>query len=112
MNTTITQPSNIGFLTVYPFGTIRPLVSNLNFLAGQIVPNLVMVQVGADSCRIGFFNSPTGTTHLLSDLFGIITNDLTTPPIVCPPVFTGSLDDDTPSQSFEIGPVQPADLSP
>jgi hypothetical protein len=111
MNTTITEPSGQGFLTVYPYGTTRPLVSNLNFDPGQTVPNLVMVQVGAATCRVGFFNNPTGTTHLLSDLFGVITNDLVTPPIVCPPVFTGSVDDDSPSRSFDVGNVEPVNVN-
>jgi hypothetical protein len=113
MNTTITEPSAQGFLTVYPFGSARPLVSNLNFLAGQTIPNLVMVAIGGtDPCRIGFFNSPTGTTHLLSDLFGVITNDLLTPPSACPvlpPVFTGSIEE-SPSPSFDVGTVEPANF--
>jgi hypothetical protein len=48
-----------------------PLASNLNFVPGQTVPNLVMVKVG-DGGKVGFYNS-AGCTHLVIDLFGVFT---------------------------------------
>ena len=38
LNVTVTDPSDNGFVTVYPCGD-RPLSSNVNFAAGQTVPN-------------------------------------------------------------------------
>ena len=47
LNVTVTDPTVPGFVTVYPTGQPRPLASNLNFVAGQIVPNQVTVEVGS-----------------------------------------------------------------
>ena len=46
LNTTIVNPSGNGFLTVYPCGRTFPNASNLNYVAGQVVPNLVDVKIG------------------------------------------------------------------
>lgn len=35
-----------GYITVYPAGSSRPTVSNLNFVAGQTIPNLSAVKTG------------------------------------------------------------------
>lgn len=69
LNVTITQPSAMGFLTVYPDGQARPTASNLNFVAGQTVPNLVVVPVGADG-DVNFYNGSPGATHLIADVAG------------------------------------------
>ena len=68
LNVTATQPSAAGHVTAYPAGTTRPVASNLNFVAGQTVPNAVVMKVGALG-RITLFNS-TGTTHLIADVAG------------------------------------------
>ncbi|MCX6522526.1 MAG: hypothetical protein NTZ21_17855 [Actinobacteria bacterium] len=46
LNVTVTEPTAAGFLTVYPCGQPRPLASNLNYVAGQTVPNFVISAVG------------------------------------------------------------------
>ena len=55
LNVTVTQGEdpNIGggFVTVYPCGT-RPEASNLNFTAGQTIPNSVIAPVSADGDRV------------------------------------------------------------
>jgi subtilisin family serine protease len=43
MNVTVTNASSAGFATAYPSGASAPNASNLNFVAGQTVPNLVTV---------------------------------------------------------------------
>ena len=68
-NVTVTEPTTAGYLTVYPNGAERPLASNLNFVAGQNVPNLVTVQVGADG-NIAVFNGSAGTAHVIIDITG------------------------------------------
>jgi hypothetical protein len=68
VNVTVTQPSVGGFLTVFPGGTARPLASNLNFVAGQTVPNLVVAKLGADG-TVSLYNS-AGTTHVVLDVVG------------------------------------------
>jgi len=46
LNVTVTNPSATSHLTVFPTGGTVPVVSNLNFSAGQTVPNRVVVKVG------------------------------------------------------------------
>jgi hypothetical protein len=72
LNVTVTDPTAISFVTVYPDGETRPLASNLNFYAGETIPNLVVVPVGADG-KVDFFNA-AGSTDLVADLAGYYTN--------------------------------------
>jgi outer membrane protein assembly factor BamB len=68
LNLTVTEPTATSFLTAWPAGVARPLASNLNFVAGQTVPNLVLVKVGAGG-RINLYNS-AGTAHVIADVEG------------------------------------------
>ena len=69
LNVTVTQPTTPGFVTVYPDGSARPLASNLNFVAGQTVPNLVVAPVGADG-KVDLYNGSGGTVQLVADASG------------------------------------------
>ena len=64
MNVTVTESTGPGFLTVYPCGSV-PTASNVNFTAGQTVPNLVIAPVSA-SGTVCFYAH--GTTHVLADI--------------------------------------------
>ena len=68
LNVTVTQPSVGGYVTVYPSGTTRPNASNLNFAAGQTIPNLVIAKVGTDG-NVAIYND-SGTTHVIADVAG------------------------------------------
>ena len=68
LNVTVTEPSAGSFLTAWPGGEARPLASNLNFVAGQTVPNLVVVKVGSTG-QVDLFNN-RGTTHVVADVAG------------------------------------------
>jgi len=68
MNVTVTRPTKGGNLTVYPGSGSVPLVSNLNFLAGETVPNLVTVQVSDG--EVSFHNNSGGTVQVVADLEG------------------------------------------
>jgi subtilisin family serine protease len=46
LNVTVTNPTIAGYVTVWPSGN-QPTASNLNFVPGQTIPNLVTVGVGA-----------------------------------------------------------------
>jgi GH25 family lysozyme M1 (1,4-beta-N-acetylmuramidase) len=63
------------FVTVWPTGRPRPNASNLNLVAGDVRPNLVTVQVGADR-KVSLYNN-AGSTHLLADLAGYYATDAT-----------------------------------
>jgi Tol biopolymer transport system component len=66
LNVTVTEPTASSFVTVYPTGSTRPTASNLNMVAGQTVPNMVIVPVGTGG-QISLFNL-AGSTHLIVDV--------------------------------------------
>ncbi|MEP7193157.1 MAG: hypothetical protein ABI903_09855, partial [Actinomycetota bacterium] len=68
LNVTATDPTAAGYLTVYPGGGTRPGASNLNFVAKQTIPNLVLVPVGPGN-TVTFYNS-AGTVNVIADLTG------------------------------------------
>jgi hypothetical protein len=68
-NLTVAQANSFGYITAYASGTTRPVVSSVNFIAGQIVPNSVIVPVGQDG-RINLFNRSADSTHLVADVSG------------------------------------------
>jgi hypothetical protein len=68
-NLTVAEAKSYGFVTAYPSGTDKPNSSNVNFNAGQIVPNAVTVPVGTDG-KVTLFNRSDQPTHLLADVSG------------------------------------------
>lgn len=68
LNVAVTQPTALGFLTVYPSGEAQPLASSLNFAAGQTVSNAVVAKVGAGG-TVKIYNSH-GDTHIVVDMQG------------------------------------------
>lgn len=71
VNVTATGGSAASHLTVFPSGETRPNASNLNFVAGQTVPNLVVAKVGADG-KVSIRNN-SGSTHVVADVVGYFT---------------------------------------
>jgi hypothetical protein len=69
LNVTVVDPAGSGFMTVFPYPGSAPNVSNLNFVAGQTVPNAVIVQAGP---QFALKNSG-GAAHVLVDVFGVFT---------------------------------------
>ena len=69
INVTAVNPTDGGYLTVWPSDRARPTASNLNFAAGQTVPNLVVVPVGSDG-KINIFNGSFGTVDVIVDVAG------------------------------------------
>ena len=72
LNVTVTEPTSPSWLTAWPAGQTRPLASNLNYVAGQTVPNLVVVDVGTDG-KVNLYNS-AGSTHVVADVAGWFTS--------------------------------------
>ncbi len=68
LNVTAVDPTASGFLTLFPSGTSLPVVSNLDFVAGATVPNLVTVPLSA-SGGIAIYNH-TGSTNVIVDAEG------------------------------------------
>jgi hypothetical protein len=76
LNVTVDLPKTSGFITAWPSGEDQPTVSNLNFVAGQTVPNLVTVKIGANG-KVNLYNSE-GFTNVIADVVGYYTD--TRPP--------------------------------
>jgi len=72
LNLTATNPSRASFVAAWPDGTQRQLTSNLNFVAGQTVPNRVIVPVGANG-KVNLFNAE-GSVDLVADVGGYYTD--------------------------------------
>ena len=70
LNVTAVDPTAAGFLTVWAAGEAQPYVSNVNFQARQVVPNLVVSQVGAGG-QVSIFNS-SGTTDVVVDVVACV----------------------------------------
>lgn len=71
LNVTGVDASAAGYVTVWPSGTLRPVASSLNLVAGDVRPNLVVVPVGADG-RVSLYTQ--SGTHLLADVTGWFTD--------------------------------------
>ncbi len=72
LNVTAIGPAQPGYLTVSPAGTARPVASDLNFSAGQLVAGLVEVPVSAAG-QVAVFNGSPGATDLAIDVEGYAT---------------------------------------
>ncbi len=76
LNVAVTETGAPGFVTVFPCGVQRPTASNVNYLAGQTVPNQVIAKVGAGG-RVCIYT--LAATHLLVDVSGSLPADSFTP---------------------------------
>jgi hypothetical protein len=67
LNVTVSAPSAAGYLTVYPCDRPRPNASNVNFAAGQTIPNLVDVALAHDG-SVCIYSSTSA--QVVADLSG------------------------------------------
>jgi hypothetical protein len=56
LNVTVVNPSAPGFVTAYPTGAVLPVASNINYVGGEVVPNLVEVGIGSGG-DVSFYSS-------------------------------------------------------
>lgn len=70
-NLTVTNTTGSSFLTAYPTGASQPPTSNLNWLAGETRPNLVML--ATDDFGFNTFYNEIGQTDLVIDVAGWFT---------------------------------------
>lgn len=79
LNVTATNASSTeSFMTLWPSGTSLPVASNLNFVSGQHVPNLVIARVG-DGGKVSIFNK-NGSVDVVADVQGYYAAPATPPP--------------------------------
>ncbi|MEV7834268.1 hypothetical protein AB0P12_27100 [Streptomyces subrutilus] len=72
LNITATNTASAGHVIAYASGKERPTTSNVNFAAGQTVPNLAVVPVGEDG-YVELANRSVGPVDLLADVTGYFT---------------------------------------
>ncbi|MEX0848480.1 MAG: DUF1501 domain-containing protein [Ilumatobacteraceae bacterium] len=68
LNVTAVVPSAPTYITVFSTDVARPLASNVNASAGQVVPNMVIARLGPDGAA-SVFNS-SGDTDVIADVMG------------------------------------------
>jgi hypothetical protein len=68
LNVTVTNPTAGSYLTLFPDGAPLATTSDLNFLSGQTIPNLVVVRLGANG-KLDIFNA-AGSTDVIADVVG------------------------------------------
>lgn len=64
---TVVDPQASGYVTVFPCGGTMPEASNLNFVAGQTVPNAVLTSAGSRSSVCVYTSA---AAHLVVDVAG------------------------------------------
>jgi hypothetical protein len=67
LNVTVVNPKASGFVNAYPAGAAMPLSSNIDYVSGQVVPNLVEVGIGTNG-QVSFYSS--SRTDLVVDVEG------------------------------------------
>jgi hypothetical protein len=73
INVTVTQPSAMGNVRLFPAGQAVPNVSTINYAAGQTRANNAIVVLDASGAMAAFVGQPAGTTvHLIIDVNGYL----------------------------------------
>jgi len=67
LNVTVTNPIGVGYATVWPAGSTLPNASNLNYVAGDTVANLVVVKLGTNN-QVSLFSH--ARTDMIADVVG------------------------------------------
>jgi len=70
LNVTAVTPSIGGFATVYPHGSSRPLAASVNYTAGAIVNNTVIVRIPNPLTTNDFTIYTFGQAHYVVDIVG------------------------------------------
>jgi Fibronectin type III domain len=81
LNVTAVDPSGGGFVTVFPCGQPLPQASNLNYQAGDVVPNAVLAKIGAGG-KVCFFTF--AEADLLVDVAGYFPTSTSLVPLTAP----------------------------
>ncbi|MGW2871443.1 hypothetical protein [Kitasatospora sp. NPDC001225] len=74
LNVTVTDPKDVGFLTVYPHGQALPNASTLNFTPGQTISNMAVARLG-DGCLVDVFSSAFAPVDIVVDTSGYFVPD-------------------------------------
>ncbi|WP_158734402.1 PKD domain-containing protein [Streptomyces sp. NRRL F-2747] len=72
LNVTVTGTTSGGHVTAFADGDDKPSTSNVNFVPGQTVPNLVIVPVGENG-YVNLYNGGWESVDLIADVTGYFT---------------------------------------
>jgi hypothetical protein len=78
INLTAVTPSGAGFATAYPFGTAQPLAASVNYAAGAIVNNALIVQIPNPLGSFDFTLYTFAQSHYVADIVGYFAPPLAT----------------------------------
>jgi hypothetical protein len=70
INLTAVTPTGAGFATAYPFGATRPLASSVNYSAGAIVNNSIVVALPSPLTTKDFTVYTFATSDFVADIVG------------------------------------------
>ena len=79
INLTAVTPSGAGYATAYPFGTAQPVAASVNYTAGAIVNNALIVQIPNPLSSFDFTVYTFAQSHYVADIVGYFAPPLTTP---------------------------------
>lgn len=70
INLTAVTPAGAGFATAYPFGTTQPLASSVNYTAGAVVNNALIVQIPNPLASFDMTIYTFAQSHYVADIVG------------------------------------------
>jgi len=70
LNVTVTAPTAQGHLRLFPSGAALPLVSTINYVAGQTRANNAVTPLGAAVALAVYVNQGSGSVHVIIDVNG------------------------------------------
>lgn len=70
VNITAVQPTTPGFATAYPFNTVRPDAASINYAAGAIVNNGLIIQINNPATVDDFTLFTLASSHYVVDIVG------------------------------------------
>jgi len=70
INLTAVTPSGAGYATAYPYGTSQPVAASVNYTAGAIVNNALIVQIPNPLSSFDFTVYTFAQSHYVADIVG------------------------------------------
>ncbi len=78
INLTAVTPSGAGYATAYPYGTAQPVAASVNYTAGAIVNNALIVQIPNPLSSFDFTVYTFAQSHYVADIVGYFAPPLAT----------------------------------
>jgi hypothetical protein len=79
INLTAVTPSGAGYATAYPFGTAQPVAASVNYTAGAVVNNALIVQIPNPLSSFDFTVYTFAQSHYVADIVGYFAPPNVTP---------------------------------